>query len=110
MNLTREEIQTFEKYVNLIEQAEKNGISFIGEAQRQAFTPGALLAVAVARFVYDVVRDYGGFVIAQEQTDFQSAMKGIIKDLHEFDSSTEDAPTLDIFAKVRRDLAISKKK
>jgi hypothetical protein len=110
MNLTPQEIQTFEKYVNLIEKAEKNGVNFVHESELKAFTPAGLLVVAVARFVYDVVRDYGGFLIDQEQPDFQLIMKGIIKELGNIENSDGDAPSLDVFASVRRDLALSRKK
>jgi hypothetical protein len=107
MNLSREEIATFEKYVDMMENAEKNGIKFMNDPSVLAFTPGALLFVAVAKFVYDVYQDYGA--IAANPTDLQVNFKQIIKQLHVLENATEDAPSMDAYSAMRREIMSAKK-
>jgi hypothetical protein len=106
MNLTKSEINTFEKYVTLIESAQKNGVEFLN-SEVLAFTPAALLVVAVAKFAYDVYQDYG--VIARDPKDFAVHFKNIIKELSKLEDLDDDAPSLDTYARLRQDLLIAKK-
>lgn len=102
MKLTPEEIRTFEKYIDVIEDASKGGVNFLRSPEVLAWTPGALLVVAVAKFVYDVYQDYG--VIDQTQ-DLQIAMNNMIDDLNALEKSGgKDAPNLKSFAKVRKEV------
>lgn len=107
MNLSSEEISTFEKYVNLIERAEKNSVDFFKDKDTLAFTPAALLVVAVAKFAYDVYQDYGR--IAADPADFQVHFKRVIKQLHQFESASDNAPSLDSYAIMRQELLVAKK-
>lgn len=107
MKLSRQEIETFEKYVTTIEKAQKNGVEFLN-ADVLAFTPAALLVVAVAKFAYDVYQDYG--TIAADPHDFQVHFKSIIKELSALESMDQDSPSLDTYARLRKDLICAKKK
>ncbi len=106
MNLNREEIATFEKYISLLEKAEKNPMDFLG-GRELAFTPGALLVVAVARFAYQVYRDYGALSV--NTAEFQVQFRDVIRKLTEIESMAEDFPSLDIYARLREDLASIRK-
>ncbi len=108
MNLSKAEIDTFERYVDLIEKAEKNSVAFFHDADQLAFTPAALLVVAVAKFAYDVYQDYGHSVV--NASDFQAHFKGVIKELCRIEEmSDKGAPSLDTFAQLRKDLLEAKK-
>lgn len=106
MNLSKSEIETFEKYVSIIEKAQKNSVEFIN-TDVLAFTPGALLVVAVAKFAYDVYQDYGA--VAVDPREFQMHFKGIIKELNELENMDLDSPSLDIYTRLRKDLILAKK-
>lgn len=106
MNLSREELDTVERYMGLIEQANKNSLEFLG-SERIKFTPAALLVVAVAKFAYDVYQDYGK--VAMEPTDFQRQFKRIAQELHRLESVSDDLPRLDIYARLREELIAARK-
>lgn len=106
MKLTKNEIQTFEKYVGVMERAQKNSVEFIN-SEALAFTPAALLVVAVAKFVYDVYQDYGA--VATDPREFQTHFKSIIKDLNRLEELDGDVPSLDVYARLRKTLIAAKK-
>ena len=107
MNLSKVEIETFERYVDLIEKAQKNSVEFFNDKERLAFTPAALLVVAVAKFAYDVYQDYG--VVARTPAEFQVHFKKVIQELCEIEAMSEEgAPNLDTYAKLRKDLLDAK--
>ena len=106
MNLNRDEIATFEKYISLLEKAEKHPSEFLS-GQALAFTPAALLVVAVAEFVYQVYRDYGS--VAVNAAEFQVRFRDVIRKLNKLESMSEDYPSLDIYAQLREDIAALRK-
>lgn len=104
IKLSRDEIATLEKYVNVIERADKSKVDFLSSGSSEfKFTPLAMLVLAVVRFVYDVYRDYGSK--AFEQTEFPHVLKDVVQSLRKIESLSADNPSLDIYAKLRRDLA-----
>lgn len=106
MRLTPREIDVLERHVGMIEQAAKNRMDFL-KGDVVAFTPGALLAVAVARFAYEVYRDYGSVALRPE--DLQMHFKSIAQELVELETNGEEALSLDVYARLRRDLVAAKK-
>lgn len=106
MRLTPAEVRALERYVGMIERASKSKLDFLGSGE-VAFTPGAMLAVAVANFAYEVYKDYGHVALTPE--DIQMHFKSVAKELAALEARGEDAPSLDIYARFRRDLMASKK-
>lgn len=106
LNLNKEEIATLERFVDLVEKAQKDRFQFF-RGQEVAFTPGALLAVAVAKFVYDVYQDYGR--VAVDITTFQKHFKEVIGELREIEEMTGESGSLDTYSKLRKDLGSIKK-
>lgn len=106
MRLNAREIDALDRYVGLIEKAAKNRLDFV-KSDEVAFTPGALLAVAVARFAYEVYQDYGSVALTPE--DIQMHFKSIAQEMAELESMGEEALTLDRYAKFRRDLMAAKR-
>jgi hypothetical protein len=106
MKLTQAEISILDRYVGIIEQAQKNRVDFY-RSGTVAFTPGAMLVIAVAKFVYDVYQDYGSIAITPE--DIQRQFKSIAKELAELESRGTDAPSADIYARFRQELLATKK-
>lgn len=106
MKLTQRELDVVDRYVGIIEQATKNKLDFIGGGT-VAWTPGALLVVAVAKFAYDVYQDYGKVAVSREE--FQSHFKSIAKELSALEAAGEDSLSLDTFSRLRNDLLLSKK-
>lgn len=105
MNLTKGEIDTVERYMGLIEQADKNKLEFLNSNQ-VAFTPAALLVVAVAKFAYDVYQDYGS--VAVDPDTFQQQFKLIAQELHRIECVSDDLPGLDVYASLREELIAAK--
>jgi hypothetical protein len=101
MRLTQAEVAALDRYVSMIEQAEKNRLGFINSGQ-VAFTPGALLAIAVAKFVYEVYQDYGKVALGPEE--FQRHFKTIARELAELESMGEESLSLDVYARLRKEL------
>lgn len=106
MKLSPMEISALDRHVSLIEQANKNRLDFL-RSDAVAFTPGALLAVAVARFAYQVYQDYGRVAMSPE--DIQSHFKDVARELAELEAGGEDSLSLDIYSRFRRDLVAAKK-
>ena len=106
MKLTQAEVDGLDRFVRTIEEATNNRLGFVN-SDTVAFTPGALLAVAVAKFVYDVYQDYG--VVAISREEFQAQFKSIAKELADLESAGEESLSLDTYARFRRDLAAAKK-
>ena len=68
-----------------------------------AFTPGALLVVAVADFAYELYKDYHkGSSFTDEE--FAVEFKNVARELAELEARGEVAPSLDVYARFRRDL------
>lgn len=107
MRLTSREIDVLDKYVGMIEQATKSRVDFANSGQ-VAFTPGALLAVAVARFAYQVYRDYGSVALSPEE--IQAEFKTIARELAELEAGGPEAMNLDTYARFRKDLMSSRKR
>src|SRR5438128_6314918 len=101
MNLTKEEIETLERHLDILERANKNSAEFLSSGQAR-FTPVALLVVAVAKFVYDVYQDYGA--MARDPREFQDQFKRIVKELRRIEDAGDDLPGLDVYARLRADL------
>jgi hypothetical protein len=106
MRLTQAEVDALDRYIGIIEQAAKNPVDF-ARSDAVAFTPGALLVVAVARFAYQVYCDYGKAAVTPQDIQFQ--WKEIAKELAEIESGGLDAVGLDTYAKLRRGLVASRR-
>ncbi len=108
MRLSRQELDVVDRYVGIIEQATKSRLDFIRDGGGQvAWTPGALLVVAVAKFAYDVYQDYGKVAVSPD--DFQLHFKSIARELAALEQAGEDSVGLDTFARLRADLLDAKK-
>ena len=105
MKLTPSEIAVLDRYVNLIEQADKNPLEFVA-SNRVAFTPVAMLVIALAKFAYDVYQDYGKVAISPEE--LQMHFKSIAKKLADLESGGEESLSLDTYARLRRELVGAK--
>ena len=106
MQLTKDEIAALDRYVGFIEQARKNPVDFI-QGGSVAFTPGALLVVAVAHFAYELYKDYHkGSSFTDEE--FAVEFKNVARELAELEARGEVAPSLDVYARFRRDLRESR--
>lgn len=106
MRLSPDEISALDRYVGIIEQATKNRVEFSNSGQ-VAFTPGALLVVAVAEFAYRVYRDYGQVALTPE--DLQVHFKSVARELAELEAGVEESAGLDAFARLRKQLVAAKK-
>lgn len=106
MRLSSQEIDVLGKYVEMMEQATKDKLGF-ADSGAVAFTPGALLVVAVAKFVYDVYQDYGK--VALSARDLQSHFKSVANELAELESVDKGSLSLDTYAKFRKDLMEAKR-
>lgn len=106
MRLTAQEVEVLDRYINLMEQASKNPADFV-RTEAAAFTPGALLVVAVARFAYQVYCDYGKAMVTPEM--IQSQWKDIAKELAAIESRGEQALGLDSYARLRKGLLAAKR-
>lgn len=106
MKLTPQEIDALDRYVGVIEEAAKNRVDF-ARSDRVAFTPGAMLVVAVAEFAYRVYRDYGQVALTPE--DLQVHFKSIARELAELEAGVEESVGIDAFARLRKQLVAAKK-
>ena len=106
MRLSPREIDVLERYVGVIEQATKNRMEFV-KSELVAFTPGALLVVAVANFAYRVYQDYGSQALTPE--DLQVHFKSVASELAELESRGDEALTLDTYARFRKELMAAKR-
>jgi hypothetical protein len=105
MRLTPAEIDVLDRYIGIIEQAAKNPVEF-ARSEVVAFTPVALLVVAVARFAYQVYCDYGKAMVTPEMIQTQWA--SIAKELVRIESAGVDALGIDSYAKLRKGLMAAK--
>jgi hypothetical protein len=101
MRLTSAEVEVLGRYIDLIEKAAKNPVDF-ARSQAVAFTPGAMLVVAVAQFAYQVYCDYGKATVTPQ--DIQYQWKAIAKRLAEIEARGEGAVDVDTYARLRRGL------
>jgi hypothetical protein len=106
MGLTEAEIDALDRYIGLMEQATKNPKDF-ARSEAVAFTPGAMLAIAVAEFAYRVYRDYGRGVVIQAQ--LQAEWRAIAQQLATLEEGGEEALGVDTYARLRKALAAAKR-
>jgi hypothetical protein len=101
MRLTPAEVEVLDRYIAVIEKAAKNPVDF-ARSDVVAFTPVALLVVAVAQFAYQVYCDYGKAMVTPG--DIQVQWKAIARRLAELDANGDAALGVDSYAKLRRGL------
>lgn len=106
MQLTAAEIDVLSKYLDVMEQADKHPEEFL-RSEAAAFTPGALLVVAVAEFAYRVYCDYGKAMVTPEM--IQTQWKKIARELAAIESGGEAALGLGSYARMRKGLLAAKK-
>jgi hypothetical protein len=109
MNLSREELESFEKFVDMVEKAEKNPVGF-SKSDMVAFTPAAALGIAVAKFAYDAYMDYRHSWLTAPDQDFEFQVKELARGLHRVEiEANSDAPSFDTYAKLRKTLQDARK-
>lgn len=106
MQLTTAEIDLLSRYLDVMEQADKHPEEFL-RSEAAAFTPGALLVVAVAEFAYRVYCDYGKAMVTPEM--IQSQWKKIAKELASIEAGGEAALGVNSYARMRKGLLAAKK-
>ena len=106
MKLSRNELESFERLVNMAEKSEKSTIEFINSSELLAFTPAAALAVGVLNLAISVYTEYG---IIATPGDLQHGIKRVIKKMCEIEESSPDNPSLDFYAALRKKIALAKK-
>jgi hypothetical protein len=111
MNLSRDELETFEKYIDKLERAVKNPIEITKGGVM--FTPEAALVLAVAKFAYDLYKDYKkSWLPALEEVrdlEFEQQVKSFIQDLNRLESQADgEAASLDTYTKLRKSILTAK--
>jgi hypothetical protein len=102
MKLTKAELKSFEELINQLELAAKDPVSFQRTGGSVAFTPGAALAIAVAKFAYDVYKDYKNSWIPGDK-EFELIFKDMIQGYHKLKSGQKlSAAKLSAFSDMRK--------
>ncbi|MFT5254470.1 MAG: hypothetical protein ACI87N_003542 [Flavobacteriales bacterium] len=105
MKLSKSELDSFEKMINIAEKANKNTRDFIETNEYKAFTPVAALAVSVVNLTFNL---FGN--VAAPNEDLQHNLKIAIKKFNELESSVDDEPGLDFYSDLRKKIIEAKKK
>ena len=112
MNLSKQELDTFEKYINKIEKVAKNPVEFMSRGSMVFFTPEAVLAVAVVKFAYDLYKDYKKSWlegIEVRDPEFELQVKNFVQELNRVESQPDiEAAGLDTYARLRNSILSAK--
>lgn len=116
MNLSKEELDTFERYIDRIEKVAKNPVEFQNSISRGSdvmFTPEAALALAVVKFAYDLYKDYQKSwlpVYEFRNVEFESQVRNFIQEINRLESQLNtDAAGLDTYARLRKSVIDAKR-
>jgi hypothetical protein len=109
MKLNKTELQSFEELIKQLELAAKDPVSFQNTGGTVAFTPGAALAVAVAKFAYDVYMDYRHSWLTTDK-DFEKIFKNMIQDYTKLKQGKKlTAAKLDTITNLRKSVVKAQK-
>lgn len=108
MNLTRAEIATLERFIDLVEMVKKGDVRFF-KGDGKVATDATVLYVEGANFLQDVYQIYAAEGSASVRKNLQNHFKDFINRLSRIEKMSDDSPALDTYTRIKRDLAIEKK-
>ncbi len=110
MNLSKAELESFEHLITELEASSKSVVNIAAGGGSVRFTPAAALTVAVAKFAYDLYKDYRHSWDKVADKDFENMFKNLIKDYHKLEVGKKlTAPSLDSYTTMRKAVLEAKK-